>query len=189
MCKIIICGKAGSGKTFLKNFLVQERGFSGSVSATTRPRREGETEGVDYFFMYRDKFIEKICDDPHSVMEFQLFNGWFYATLQEEWNNKEVFIMTPSAIKGLVEKGEKDVCIVYLDIEEKVRKRRLKERKGSPDSVKRRLCADQKDFEPFDRKEIPCHVHVVNPEFDPSEILGFIELCRTSKNSVVFNSV
>jgi guanylate kinase len=50
--KIIIVGPGGSGKDFLRKKMV-DKGFEYGVSFTSRPPREGEKEGIDYY--YRDE--------------------------------------------------------------------------------------------------------------------------------------
>ena len=58
--KIILVGKAASGKDFLKNRL-SSKGFVSGVSHTTRPARANETDGVDYHFVDEVAFIEMIA--------------------------------------------------------------------------------------------------------------------------------
>ena len=48
--RIILCGKAASGKDHLRKIL-EGRGFKYGVSYTTRPPRKGEIDGKDYFFL------------------------------------------------------------------------------------------------------------------------------------------
>ena len=48
---IAIVGASGSGKTTLSKYLQRKYGIPAIVSTTTRPRREGEVEGEDYFFV------------------------------------------------------------------------------------------------------------------------------------------
>ncbi len=48
---IAIVGPSGSGKTTMQQHLQQKYGIPAIVSTTTRSRREGEVEGVDYFFV------------------------------------------------------------------------------------------------------------------------------------------
>ena len=56
---IEIIGKNGAGKTYLANRLNQ-LGFQRVVGYTTRPMREGEINGVDYFFITKEEFEEHI---------------------------------------------------------------------------------------------------------------------------------
>ena len=59
---IILSGFAGSGKgTIIKELLKKYDNYALSVSATTRKPREGEEDGVHYFFKTEDEFKEMIA--------------------------------------------------------------------------------------------------------------------------------
>ena len=60
--KIILVGKAASGKDFLKRKM-QKKGFRAGVSHTTRPARANEVNGEDYHFVDKAKFNEMIVQD------------------------------------------------------------------------------------------------------------------------------
>lgn len=61
---IVISAPSGTGKTTLvKRLLEKESNMIASVSFTTRPRRENEIEGVDYFFVDRSKFRQMVVMD------------------------------------------------------------------------------------------------------------------------------
>ena len=62
MYKIIaLCGEAGSGKdTFMREVLKLRPDLHEIVSCTTRPMREGEQEGVNYFYYTPNEFLDKI---------------------------------------------------------------------------------------------------------------------------------
>ena len=54
---LLLSGPAGSGKsTILRKALEEDKGLAFSVSCTTRPPREGETDGVDYHFLTDENF-------------------------------------------------------------------------------------------------------------------------------------
>ena len=58
---LVLSGFAGSGKgTICKELLRQYDNYAFSVSATTRQPREGEVDGIDYFFISKEKFQEMI---------------------------------------------------------------------------------------------------------------------------------
>jgi guanylate kinase len=57
---LIVSGPSGVGKTTITRDLVQELDGVFSVSATTRPRTDADTEGVDYFFLTEAEFVKRI---------------------------------------------------------------------------------------------------------------------------------
>ena len=83
-----------------------------------------------------------------DFIEHTLFNGWIYGTSKDEFLRSELFILTPSGISQLSEKDRSDSFIIYIDIDEDTRRKRMSERKDA-DSVERRLEADEKDFRNF----------------------------------------
>lgn len=141
--KIIIVGPGGSGKDFLRKKMVS-RGFEYGVSFTSRPPREGEMEGVDYY--YRDEdFFESNSD---IFLELQEFNGWKYGISKGEFHTKNLFILSPAGLRSFPENFRKESFVIYLNPPEEIRKERLKKRNDA-DSVERRLIADRKDFFEF----------------------------------------
>ena len=54
---IVISGFSGVGKGTVVKRLVQDYGYSLSISATTRAPREGEVDGREYYFKSRDEFM------------------------------------------------------------------------------------------------------------------------------------
>jgi len=59
---LVLAGPAGSGKTTLCNRMVEEvPGFARVITATTRPPRPGETNGVDYHFLSPEQFEAKVA--------------------------------------------------------------------------------------------------------------------------------
>ncbi len=167
--KIIIVGKAASGKDFFKKYLLTQ-GYVASTSHTTRPMREGETQQKEYFFIDRKAFKNLIKQD--MLFEYKEFNGWLYGTSNNQMKNSDVFIFTPSGIKSLPQSFKKLCVIVYLDIDQDTRVERLRERSDS-DSIERRILADRKDFEGF--KDFNIHVKgsVFDPEYTLRKILYY----------------
>lgn len=148
--RIILCGKAASGKDHMRKKL-EEHGFKYAVSYTTRPRRDTEVHGVDYYFLTENEFKSMI--DQDGFYENISFNGWHYGTSNEQFFADDVFIMTPSGISKLEKEDRQHSFIVYFDIEEDVRRERLSQRSDA-DTVERRLEADTKDFHNFSDYDI-----------------------------------
>jgi len=79
----VISGPSGSGKgTILKEILARRSDLFVSVSATTREPRPGEQEGVSYFFVTRERFLEMI--EGGEVLEHASYCGNYYGTPRAE---------------------------------------------------------------------------------------------------------
>jgi guanylate kinase len=140
--KIIIIGRGGSGKDYLRKKLV-EKGHTYGVSFTSRPPREGEINSVDYFFRTKEE-IEELRDNGNFV-ELQEFNGWYYGITHTEFREKDVFILTPSGVRDLPKEYRDISFIIYLDPGKDVILKRLSERNDA-DDPRRRMLADTIDF-------------------------------------------
>jgi len=146
--RLILVGKAASGKDYARKICEQWLGMPYQVSYTTRPPRDCEQNGLDYYFVTDEQFIEKI--DADEWYEFVVFNGWYYGTAKEQFYTKNsVFIMTPSGLSHLSKEDRADSLVIYFDIDEETRENRMYQRAGNADSDKRRIEADHKDFEGF----------------------------------------
>ena len=150
--RIILCGKSASGKTFLKDKF-KEKGYKVDVSYTSRNKRPGEIEGIDYYFLPKKDF--EIAINHVLFYEYIQFNGNYYGTGIKEWVHSDVFIMEPSAINKLSKKDRKHSFIIYMDPSFLVRLFRMLKRKISILSIFKRLHIDYKlfkDFKNFDIK-------------------------------------
>lgn len=146
MKRLIIVGKGGSGKDYLRKKL-EERGFKYCVSHTSRPPREGEVNGKDYHFISLDTAIHEFIEKGRFY-EHVVFNGWVYGTSLDEFNSSNLFIMTPSGLASMRIQDREESFVVYLDIPEDVRRDRLSKRNDA-DKLERRLQADYEDFKWF----------------------------------------
>lgn len=88
---LIICAPSGAGKTTLTKKLCAEFPLSFSISCTTRPMREGEIEGKDYFFLSKEEFIQK--KEAREFAEWAIVHDYYYGTplkpLQEKLSHGE----------------------------------------------------------------------------------------------------
>ena len=147
MNKVILVGKGASGKDHLRKIL-EGRGFTYGTSYTTRPPREGEIDGQDYFFLTEQEF--KRYKDNNFWYEAVKFNGWWYGTSHKQFKEDcNLFIMTPKGISHINPIDRKECTIIYLDISEEVRRERLMARYMPGDTIERRIKADEKDFANF----------------------------------------
>ena len=80
---LVLSAPSGGGKSSIARHLLQGRDDLGySVSATTRPMREGEREGVDYYFLTRVEFLRR--REAGEFLESATYGGHLYGTLRSE---------------------------------------------------------------------------------------------------------
>ena len=76
---IALFGKSASGKDTIQKWICSTFDWvHGIVSCTTRPIRENEQEGIDYYYLTNEQFAEKVLNG--DMLEAASFNGWFYGT-------------------------------------------------------------------------------------------------------------
>jgi guanylate kinase len=81
---IIFSAPSAAGKTTIVRHLLEKFSFLAfSISATTRPRRPNEVEGVDYYYLTLAEFKEKIAQKAFIEYE-EVYQDLYYGTLQSE---------------------------------------------------------------------------------------------------------
>ena len=81
---VLFCGPSGSGKTTIVHHLMSLfPSMRFSISATTRPPRENEVHGRDYFFLTEAEFRTRLSEG-HFLESEEVYPGRFYGTLKEE---------------------------------------------------------------------------------------------------------
>jgi guanylate kinase len=96
----VFSAPSGSGKTtIVRNILKQFPDFVFSVSATTRKRRNVEKDGIDYYFISEDQFVNKI--ENNEFAEWEKFYDYYYGTLKK--------LVDDNISKGLTTVFEVDV--------------------------------------------------------------------------------
>ena len=75
----VISGPSGAGKgSIVEKLLARDEKLYFSVSATTRPKRDYETNGKEYFFVSREEFLDRI--EKGQMLEWAEFAGNYYGT-------------------------------------------------------------------------------------------------------------
>jgi guanylate kinase len=101
---IIISAPSGAGKTSIVRYLlVHEPRLAFSVSATSRPPRQGETDGVDYQFITDQEFRKRIAAGDFLEWE-EVYAGRYYGTLRANvealWQAGRVVIFDLDVVGG-----------------------------------------------------------------------------------------
>ena len=155
-----LMGKSASGKdTIYKMLLSDEQlGLRKIVPYTTRPIREKERDGVQYFFT-DERGLQKMQAEG-KVIELRSYNTihgiWHYFTADDHQINLEngdyMVIGTPEAYLKLKEYfGNDKICPIYIELDDGVRLERALARERMQEYPKyeemcRRFLADSKDF-------------------------------------------
>lgn len=81
---IVFSAPSGCGKGTMLEQILKNEDFCVSVSATTRAPREGEQDGVNYYFISKDEFTERIGEG--KFLEYAEYCGNFYGTPMDKVN-------------------------------------------------------------------------------------------------------
>ena len=77
---VILSGASSVGKGAIRKFLLEDPDLNlfYSVSMTTRPKRENEVDGKDYYFVSHKEFAQAVKE--RELLEYTEFNGYYYGT-------------------------------------------------------------------------------------------------------------
>ena len=154
-----VMGKSSSGKdTVYKKLKAQYKEFRLIVPYTTRPIREGEKDGVEYYFVDPEQF--RAMKEDGKVIESRSYNTkcgiWTYFTADDGQIDLSaadyLLIGTLVSYQALREYfGEEAIVPVYLEVEDGLRLARALERERRQEKPKyaemcRRFLADEEDF-------------------------------------------
>jgi guanylate kinase len=156
--KIVLVGKAASGKDYLKKKLIKQ-GVQFGISTTTRPPREGEVDGVDYHFVNKNQFLTYV--DHGLIVFYQEFNNHYYGITKEEFKACDAVILNVEVLSKMSTEMRKSLFVIYLNIDILIRMERMKERDLSSKNVNQRIYVDNKQYEGFTNYDLM----ITNPNF------------------------
>ena len=146
---IALMGEAGSGKDrTMQAVLAADPTLHEIISCTTRPMRQGEAHGVNYFYYTPEQFGQKVLDG--EMLECTVFNDWFYGTSYDSLRSDcpNIGVFNPDGIRAMSEMPDVDVTIFKIACSDKVRLLRQLNREENPnvDEIIRRYKTDKEDF-------------------------------------------
>ena len=155
---IALIGESGSGKdTLLQSILSKNTNLNEIISSTTRPKREGEGEGVNYYYLTPEQFAYKVLNN--EMIEATCFNDWFYGTTYEALRSDvhNIGVFNPAGIESLILDKNIDLTVYYIQATKKNRLLRQLNREENPnvDEIIRRYKTDTEDFLDLDFNYIP----------------------------------
>ena len=150
---IVITGPSGVGKgTIVRSLLESHPNLSLSISATTRQPRQGEIEGVDYYFLSRTEFESAIARE--EFLEWAEYAGNYYGTPRTQVEAK--IALGNSILLEIEVVGAKKIAAIFpsalkifilppslAELEQRIRKRG----KNSEASIARRLLIAQTEID------------------------------------------
>jgi guanylate kinase len=151
---VLFCGPSGSGKTTIVHHLLKNNPqLSFSISATTRPKRENETNGVDYHFLSVEDFKKQITCDEFIEWE-EVYKDRFYGTLKSEvgriWGSGKVVVFDVDVEGGLniKKKLQGDLLAVFVQPPslEELHKRLSLRMTETPESFQARIEKSDKEM-------------------------------------------
>lgn len=165
---IALFGPAGSGKDYIQKHIMKtiwgKTHFNEIISCTTRSPREGEKDGVDYYFIPNSAEFFNGYNMARWV-EFTSFRNWWYGTSIDHLSTKKINIgvFNIKGICSLLEDEQIDCFPIYIKTNPKIRLLRQLQRETEPDcdEIIRRYLTDQKDF-----LNIPFHYYVIENNTD-----------------------
>lgn len=140
---IILVGESASGKSTVERILAEKYGYIKTVSYTTRPKRNGEIDSVNYNFISQDEFAEKLKSD--FFVETGAYNGWFYGTTKNQYSKNTVCILTPHGLRQIkknLKTEDLNITAFYIKVPRRDRLIKILQRGDNVDEAIRRNQSD-----------------------------------------------
>ncbi|WP_293448311.1 guanylate kinase [Persephonella sp.] len=147
----ILSSPAGGGKTTIANLLIKEvPNLKRVITCTTRKPRPYEKNGVDYYFLSKQEFENRI--KKGEFLEYAVVHGNYYGTPKkevEEELKKGYDLLLVIDVQGMrqIKKNKKDLITIFLlppSIKELIR--RMEKRGDSEEEIKKRIETAKKEI-------------------------------------------
>lgn len=132
---ITITGPSGAGKDTVARILSETGGYKVLCSYTTRPKREGEIDGVEHHFV-------ATCDVPHDKMlAYTQYGDYEYWTTIDQVKDKSIYVIDEDGLKALRKKFPNiEIFSICVSARESTRLRRgVSQERMDRDNKRKRL--------------------------------------------------
>ncbi len=159
---ILFSAPSGSGKTtIIREILKRFDCFEFSISATSRPARQGEKDGVDYYFLTPEEFERRVSEGLFLEWE-EVYAGTRYGTLKSEidriWDNGHVIIFDVDVNGGMNIKkyfGSEALALFVMPPSIEVLEMRLRNRgTETEEAITKRLARSAAELKMSDRFDV-----------------------------------
>ncbi len=141
---IILCGASASGKTVTALELQKRYGLTKAITTTTREKRVGETNGVEYFFISKKEFQKRLAEN--RFVEYSIYNGNYYGCGIDQVADDKVVVLDPNGLHSFKKLKNKNIVTFLLIADEKVRRERMNQRGDKRENIEQRISNDIIDF-------------------------------------------
>jgi guanylate kinase len=180
MKKTIFCitGLSGTGKSTICDILIKKRNLTPIVQYTSRPKRNGELDGVHYNFIKVEELSMYAAAGQVTCFEaYKVANGdiWTYGYMKDELYNGCIIPMNPTSVEILKHENEYNIISINLTTNEIIRLFRIFKRKDNQ-GIKEILRRTKKDKETFKNYKSNYQVRNKNINTTINEILHIINI-------------
>lgn len=169
---IVLCGAPGSGKTTVRKYLTENFAIEPVLTHTTRPKRKGEHDGIDYWFETRETFFE------NHYLEYVEYDGNLYGSsyesLERAWQKAPVatIVLDTKGAETYLERIPEKTEVVYLCVtDEKVQRERMEQRGDDADKIRSRLASQEAKRDRKLPERLVKHVHVIeNDDWEETKV-------------------
>jgi guanylate kinase len=146
---LVVTGPSGVGKgTLIRRLLARRPDYRLSVSATTRPPREGEVDGRDYHFLSEQEFERRLA--AGDFLEHALYAGNHYGTLKAEVDRTPGNLVLEIEVEGArqVRQALPEATQVFIapPSDETLRQRLEGRMTDAPEVIERRLARAKEEL-------------------------------------------
>lgn len=188
---LVICGKSATGKTTLKQYLIENYGYDSVITYTTREQRPNEIDGKDYHFIDNEKFQNMI--DSRKLIEYNFFIKGWYGTHENDidLNENQVIVLEPNGIKELLRYYDYDPRIIVFELKLNDKKRYIRQINRGDDineialRKERELVTFQKQFE---NQYVDCVIDVDNANINQLCEIILNEIYEKKKYNLLINT-
>ena len=142
---MIVCvGASASGKTELAKNLYHHYGYKKCVTTTTREKRIGEKDDIDYHFLTKEQFETLMKHE--GFFEVSIYNQTYYGIQKKDVSKEGIIIVDPNGANTLINQLKNDVFVVYVKASEDIRRQRMYQRLDDPKLIEKRIENDRAVF-------------------------------------------
>lgn len=157
---ILLVGASASGKTATALDLQKRYGLVKAITTTTREKRIGETDGIEYFFISKEEFKKRL--DEGKFVEHSIYNGNYYGCGVDQIADNKIVVLDPNGLHSFLKLNNNHIVSFLLIASEKTRHDRMVSRGDKLENIDQRLKNDVKDFSIENIGNVDCVIHTEN---------------------------